>query len=225
MRLIPALGALLFASAAFAAPPGAKITVSDKLARPATINVYYAEAAPLVAAEIRPEQLAAEFKQLCLDTGLDAGRLSAAAPRSALGLRQVTIRNIATRGVPAFEVDGWYGAAASVRIWTTDPQSVRKLPWEVVDSGVIVTGPQKPPTPQCNLDIASTALADWDATLAALNAAIGTMGKAKRSKKWAQAEWRSIVAGSPVLIGVRVDDLHRPSQMLHIGVVPSSKPE
>ena len=219
IRLITVASLLV---AAATPPPGVRITVSDKYARPATIDVYYPEATPLVAGAIDPAELAAELKRLCLDTAFDAARLAAAAPRSAWSLQAVTLHNVATRGVPAFDVDGWYGPAASARIWRTDPAAVKKLPWFVIDSGVMITGPQKPPTPQCNVDVASTALNDWPATVAALDAAIGSPGKPRGGKKWAQAEWAATVGGQPAVIAIRVDDLNKPSQTAHIGVVPSN---
>ena len=202
-----------------ATPPGSKVVLSDKYARPATINVYFPEAPPLQASSIDGAGFAAEFKRLCLDTGFDKASFDAAAAKSGLGLAETAVDYPGARGVPAFRIEGWYGRSASARLWLGDSQALRKLPWEVVDSGVVITGPNKPPVPQCNLDLASTALTDWDSTVEAMNGAIGAVGKAKRSKKWAQAGWSIPKGDSRLVIGLRVDDLHKPSQTAHIGAV------
>jgi hypothetical protein len=214
------LAAILTCGAAWGAiPPGSKVVLSDKYARPAFINVYFPEAAPLQPSNIAGAAFAAEFKRLCLDTGFAKASFDEAAASSAFRLTETAVNYPGARGVPAFRIDGWYGSSASARLWLGDSQALRKLPWEVVDSGVVITGPQKPPVPQCNLDLASTALTDWDAIVEAFNGAIGVAGKAKRSKKWAQASWSIPSGTSRLVIGLRIDDLHKPGQAAHAGAV------
>lgn len=219
-RGLLALAAMLTSAAAWSAtPPGSQVVLSDKYARPTIINAYFPEAAPLQPSEIAGAAFAAEFKKLCLDTGFEKASFDEAASNSAFRLTETALNYPGARGVPAFRIDGWYGPSAAARLWLGDSRVLRKLPWIVVDSGVVITGPQKPPTPQCNLDLASTALGDWNASVEAFNGVIGAAGKAKRSKKWAQASWSVPRGASRLVIGLRVDDLHKPSQTAHIGAV------
>lgn len=219
-RGLVALAAMLTCAAASSAtPPGSQVVLSDKYARPAIINTYFPEAAPLQPSDIAGAAFAAEFKRLCLDTGFEKASFDEAAANSAFRLVETMLDYPGARGIPAFRIDGWYGRSAAARLWLGDSQLLRKLPWMVVDSGVVISGPQKPPVPQCNLDVASTSLTDWDSIVEAFNGAVGASGKAKRSKKWAQASWSIPKGESRLVIGLRIEDLHKPGQTAHIGAV------
>jgi hypothetical protein len=223
--LVAALAATTPLLAADKTPPGSQVVLSDKYARPTIINTYFPEAAPLQASPIDGAAFAAEFKRLCLDTGFSAPAFEGAAANSPFRLAKVAMNYPGARGVPAFNIDGWYGQSASARLWLGDSRALRRLPFTVIDAGVMITGPQTPPVPQCNLDVASTSLTDWDATVAAFDAAIGSAGGAKRSRKWAQASWSLPVPTGKIVIGLRIDDLNKPEQTAHVGAVFSEKAE
>lgn len=197
---------------------------SDEDGRQAVFNVQFPEAPPLQPAAIDATTIATEFKQLCLDTGMDAARIDATAAESTLKLSRSTLRFAGDRTTRPFNIDGWHGQSADVRIWSGAPDAFRKLPFFVVDSGVTITGPMKNLPSQCNLDVASTQLADFNGLTAALSGAFGSSPtKSKAGKRWGQARWTLAGPDGPAIVGLRIDDLNKPSQTLHIGVVRTAK--
>ena len=219
-----ALAAMAVPAAAAPRQVGILPGFTDELGRQAVFNVQFPDAPPLEASAVDARTVAAEFKRLCLDTGYDATRIDAAAATSPLQLSRSTLRFTGDRSTQAFDFDGWHGRSADIRIWTGDPRAFRKLPFHVVDSGVIITGPMKNLRPQCNLDVASTGLADFTGLVAALTETIGSApARAKSGKKWGQAQWSLVGAAGPAIVGLRIDDLNKQSQTLHLGVVTSSK--
>ena len=193
---------------------------SDRDGRQAVFAVQFPDAPPLEPAAVDSATIAAEFKRLCLDTEMDPARIDAAAAQSPLRLTRSTLRFAGDRSTRPFDFDGWHGRSADIRIRAGDPAAFRKLPFYVVDSGVVITGPMKNLPAQCNLDVASTDLADFDRLVAALTAAIGSAPvRAKSSRKWGQASWSAAGPAGASVIGLRIDDLHKPAQRLHLGVV------
>lgn len=223
---IPALVAAAFCAAPALAQlqVGIKPSFSDDIGRQAVFDVQFPEAPPLRATAIDAESIASEFKRICLDTGMDAAQIDAAAPQSPLELRRTNVRFLGDRTTQAFDIDGWHGPSADVRIWNGAKDAFRKLPFYIVDSGVIITAPMKNLSPQCNLAISSTQLADFNGLTSALSSALGgPPAKAKSGKRWGQAHWKLAGSNGPVIVGLRVDDLNKPSQTLHLGVVRTAK--
>lgn len=221
MVRIALLLALSATSVAVAAKPRVGILpgFTDKDGRHAVFNVQFPDAPPLEPAAADASTVAAEFKRLCLDSNMEPARIDAAAAQSPLGLSRSTLRSLGDRNTKPFDLDGWHGRSADVRIWSGDPAAFRKLPFYVVDANVMITGPMKNLQPQCNLDVASTALADFDGLVAAVTAAVGASpSRSNNSRKWGQATWPLGPAGAGT-IGLRIDDLHKPAQHLHLGVV------
>ena len=219
------LAAGLLATPAFAQlQVGIKPSFSDDIGRQAVFDVQFPEAQPLQATAIDAESIATEFKRLCLDTGMDAAQIDAAASQSPLELRRSSVRFLGDRSTQPFDIDGWHGPSADVRIWNGAKGAFRKLPFYIVDSGVIITTPMRNLSPQGNLASSSTQLADFNGLTTALSGALGgPPAKAKSGKRWGQAQWNLAGSNGPVIVGLRVDDLNKPSQTLHLGVVRTAK--
>lgn len=223
-RLVLLAAGLVAAPALAQLQVGIKPSFSDDIGRQAVFNVQFPEAPSLRATAIDAESIASEFKRLCLDTGMEASKIEAAASQSPLELRRSSVRFLGDRSTQPFDIDGWHGPSADIRIWNGARDSFRKLPFYIVDSGVIITTPMKNLPPQCNLAVSSTQLADFNGLTAALTAALdGPPAKAKSGKRWGQARWNLAGSNGPVIVGLRVDDLNKPSQTLHLGVVRTAK--
>lgn len=222
------VAAALLGAAPLAARPasGSMLVFTDVQGRPATFNVVFPDAPQFVPAAIAPETVAAEFSALCLATNFDPAALRSAAPQSTLGLAFLHLRYSGDRNTGPFDIDGWHGRSASARIWNGNPLQLRRLPTLVTMGGLQMTGPLTL-DPQCNVDVASTSLTDWNALLAALTAAIGRPPtRAGSGRRWAEARWEPAAgAADAVFIGVRLDGLNRPSQTIHIGIVRPTNPE
>jgi hypothetical protein len=230
MRFLGGLAAAA-ASLCLAAPAaaaerfvGSKVSFTDRHGRHAIFNVLFPESPALVPANLSPQTIASEFDRLCLRTGFDQAALAAAAPQSSLGLVSLPLRYSGDRRTQPFDIPGWQGPAATARIWTGDERAFRRMPFIIETAGVIITGPGPRMAPQCNLDVASTGAADFPALLAALSGAVGAEPANSHSgRRRGEATWRwTSPAGDQVTIGVRADDLNRPSQRIHLGAVKST---
>ena len=222
--LVAMLVAAVAVPAAAQKPVGIMPGFSDESGRQAVFLVQFPEAPPLTPGAISAAQAAAEFKRLCLDAGLDAARTGAAAEASTLQLSPSPLRYSGDRNTAAFSFEGWHGPSADVRVWTGDPRAFRRLPFQVIDSGVVISGPMKRLLPQCNLALESVSLADFQALVASVSAAAGTQPVASKSgKRWGQARWSVQGPNGSLTIGLRVDGLNKGSQTLHLGVVQPAK--
>jgi hypothetical protein len=226
LAVLAAASSLCLAAPAAAAErvAGSQVSFTDRHGRHAIFNVLFPDSPPLVAAELSPQTIAAEFDRLCLRTGFDQAALAAAAPQSGLGLASAPLRYRGDRTTQPFDISGWQGPAATARIWTGDERTFRRMPFIIVTAGVIITGPGPKMAPQCNLDVASTGAADFPALVSALSAVIGgEPANFDSGRRRGEATWRwTSPAGEQVTIGVRADDLNRPSQSIHLGAVKST---
>ncbi|HEX8191936.1 MAG TPA: hypothetical protein VF552_03470 [Allosphingosinicella sp.] len=227
LRLLAAAAASLCLAAPAAAAErvaGSQVSFTDRQGRHAIFDVLFPESPPLVPAALSPQTIAAEFDRLCLRTGFDQAALAAAAPQSALGLVSLPLRSLGDRRTPPFDIPGWQGPAATARIWNGDERTFRRMPFVIVTAGVIITGPGPRMAPQCNLDVASTAAADFPGLVGALSAAIGAEPASSQiGRRRGEATWRwTSPAGDQVTVGIRADDLNRPSQRIHLGAVKST---
>jgi hypothetical protein len=221
LRQAIALALICAAIPAFAADQvGIKPGFSDSKGRQAVFNVQFPDAPPLQAGNAGAGTVAGEFERICLTADFDASKIDAAAAESSLELERSTLRYLGDRNTAPFDIDGWHGPSADVRLWMGASDAFRKLPFYIVDSGVVITGPMKNLPHQCNLDIASNGLADFPGLVRTLSEHIGSEPEYQKSgKRWGQASWRFSSPQGASIIGLRVDDLNRPAQLLHLGMV------
>lgn len=175
------------------------------------------------------EQLAAEFKKLCIDTEFDELKLASVATGSALGLSRRTIEIPAQKaGEASFHANLWTSPAARVQIWSGDAPALNKRQtlsrWRN-GATASVFRPSAAPGPSCGLTVMTTGFHSPAAFLAAMEGLLAAKpAKAVTKEQWADGHWTVAGGGGgETRVTYSMTDLNKAEQLLHIAVVRRAK--
>jgi hypothetical protein len=173
------------------------------------------------------EQLAAEFKALCLDTAFDEAKLASAAASSGLGLALRSIEVPSLKAAPGYRANVWASPAARVQIWSGDTSGLSKRRtlsrWRN-GATASVLGASDVRTPSCSLTIMSTGVHNPDAFVSAMSRLLAAEpDKAVTQMQWADGNWTVSGAAGERRITYSMTDLDREEQLLHVAVTDTTR--
>ena len=175
---------------------------------------------------VASERLVAEFKRLCLDTGFDAGKLTAAASSSSFAFTNRKFVVTARKTGATFAADVWQSPEARLQVWNGDTAALAgkgtQSRWR---NGATLGGFRSKDvlSPACNLTVMTTDIHDARALVAAMTAMTGAPPvKSVVKTQWADGNWRVMTPTGPVRIFYSMTDLDRAEQLVHIAATGAS---
>jgi hypothetical protein len=173
------------------------------------------------------EQLAAEFKALCLDTQFDETKLASAAGSSGLGLTLRSIEVPPAKAGPSYRGSVWVSPAGRVQIWSGDTSGLsRRQTLSRWRNGATasVLGSSDVRTPSCGLTVMSTGFHSPEAFVAAMTRLLAAEpAKAVTKVPWADGHWTIAGPGGETRITYSMTDLNREEQLLHVAVTDTTR--
>jgi hypothetical protein len=232
IRHLAAIAALFvppaFAGAATVSGDAPIVILSDEDGRGINIGLQEDAREAFEPAAYSGEQIADEFKRLCLDTAFSPEAFAAAGAQSPWHLDSGTIALPAAGKVGAWEQPVLRSGSVRASLWLGDESGFRKRPILIRTRGALVSGPYGPfkaSGKQCNLDLKLSGLSTVDGFVARMNANLA-MEPAKLVSKagFADGHWLLARPGSEtVRVSFDAVDLKKEAQLVH--VVAQSVPE
>jgi hypothetical protein len=211
---VPAVAATMFTGAPI-------VILSDEDGRGINIGLQQDAREAFEPAAYSGEQIADEFKRLCLDTAFAPDAFAAAGAQSPWQLASGTIALPAAGKIPAWDQPVLQSGSVRASLWLGDDSGLRKRPILIRTRGALVTsgyGPFKAEGKQCNLDLKLSGFSTADAFVARMNANLGVQPVKLVSKgSFADGHWLVPGAGGErVRVSFDAVDLKKSSQLLHV---------
>ena len=200
------------------------LVITNKYGEPQFVSVRQTVAAAFRPTDISGERLADEFKLLCLDTGFDSEKLSAAVPRSGFNFTQKSLSIDAQKeGKKPYVARFWHADGARVQIWTGDTTGLDGYPsisrWR---RGATITpfNTSRTMVPSCGLTIMTRGFRSPEEFLKRLESIIGQPGtKIVTKPEWADGHWSLKDAGGlETRISYSMVDFDKVEQLLHVSI-------
>jgi hypothetical protein len=233
--LLQAVAVVAMAAAAAASAQGYEgdsVILSNDWGNGATIGVMKDLREDFPPSELAGPEIVAEFKRLCLDTGMDADAHAKAALASEWGFESRAISVGGGGKKPAFAFTHFRSPSAISSLWRGEnAESLKGLGYAARSRGAVITGPVKAKdlyAPQCNLSLATRSLTDAAPLAAALEQALGQpAAKLVLKGSFADGHWKIAGAsGEARRVSFDVVDMKKPIQLVHLTVqtLPALKP-
>ena len=176
------------------------------------------------------EQIADEFKRLCLDTAFAPDAFAAAGARSPWSLEPSTVSLEEAGKVPAWDQPVLESGSARASLWLGDDSGLKKRPMLIRTRGVNIGsgyGVYKARGKQCNLDLKLSGF-QAEAFVARMNANLGAQPvKAVVKESFADGHWvLPGTGGESVRVSFDAVDMKKSAALLHVvaqTVVPKAK--
>lgn len=176
----------------------------------------------LDALPVTGQEIAAEFKRLCLDTNFDPAAHAQAALGSSWRFKRndVVLKRLTEYG--AFTFVDYRSSSAITSLWKGEGRdALRARAYLAPTRNLIVRGPVRVSdlyAPQCNLSLRTSGLTDAAPLVAALEQALGgPAAKAVLKSSWADGHWK--IAGLPGearRVSFDVTGMKKAAQLVHL---------
>jgi hypothetical protein len=222
---VPALVALLCpasapAIAAFDDGGASIVILSDGDGREMNVGLQEDAREAFEPASLSGEQIADEFKRLCLDTAFAPDAFAAAGAQSPLSLEAGTIALPAAGKTAAWDQPVLQSDSARVSLWLGDDSGLKKRPLMIRTRGVTLAsgyGPYKAQGKQCNFDLKLSSFAA-DNFVARMNEHLGAQpAKLVSKESFADGHWLIPgTGGESIRVSFDAVDMKKSAALLHI---------
>jgi hypothetical protein len=196
------------------------VILSDEDGRGINIGLQEDAREAFEPASLSGEQIADEFKRLCLDTAFAPDAFAAAGAQSPWSLEAEIISLPAAGKTPAWDQPVLQSGSARASLWLGDDSGLKKRPLMIRTRGVNLAsgyGPYKAQGKQCNFDLKLSSFAA-DRFVVRMNEHLGAQpAKLVSKESFADGHWLIPgTGGESIRVSFDAVDMKKSAALLHI---------